>query len=81
MQFPNNNTRRPRNEYMEDPEARKFDHGLFLYNIPNFATQELLWSTIKQAGGSVDLLQVIVPRERNTNKHPGYGFLQLQSRE
>lgn len=57
---------------------RNQDATVYVGNLESKASEELLWELFVQAGPVVN---VYVPKDRVTNAHQGYGFVEFRSEE
>eukprot|EP00850_Spirogloea_muscicola_P016924 SM000141S00868 [mRNA] locus=s141:84787:87993:+ [translate_table: standard] len=57
---------------------RNQDATAYVGNLDNQVTEELLWELFVQAG---PVINVYVPKDRVTNLHQGYGFVEFRSEE
>ncbi|KAJ0747830.1 putative RNA recognition motif domain, nucleotide-binding alpha-beta plait domain superfamily [Helianthus annuus] len=57
---------------------RNQDATAYVGNLDPQASEELLWELFVQAGPVVN---VYVPKDRVTNLHQGYGFVEFRSEE
>jgi RNA recognition motif-containing protein len=63
------------NQYGED---RNQEATLYVANLDEKVTEPLLWELFIQAGPVVN---VHLPKDRITQQHQGYGFVELMSEE
>jgi splicing factor 3B subunit 4 len=57
---------------------RNQDATAYVGNLDSQVSEELLWELFVQAGPVVN---VYVPKDRVTNLHQGYGFVEFRSEE